>query len=79
MFFTNEEELNQWLRARRWRTIPHDEYDDDSYREWVADEDRQYIVLTEAIFEEEGRLKVYTEDTWNDEWLELKDSSDLPF
>ena len=73
VFFTDEVELDAWLRARGWNPIPEEAYDDDSYREWSSERTDQYICLMEPIFDEEGRLRVYTEDTWNDDWLELRD------
>ncbi len=80
VFFTDEEELGHWLRARRWTPVEEASYDDGSYREWVKEGKRQYIRLTEAIFDEEGKLKVYTRDRWNDSWLQLVDREDeLPF
>ena len=74
MFFTNEEELNKWLEARRWDPIPEHNYDEDSVREW-SKENSGYINLTEELFDEDGRLKVYTEDTWNDDWLQLNNQA----
>ena len=71
VFFTDEEELNQWLRARRWTPVREEVYDDGSYREWYLKGERQYIKLTEAIFDEESKLKVYTRDTWKDDWLQI--------
>ena len=73
VFFTDEVELAVWLRARGWKPIPEEAYDVDSYREWRNERAAQYISLTEPIFDEEGKLKVYTEDAWNDNWLELRD------
>ena len=38
--------------------------------------------LTEAIFDEKGKLKIYTKDTWEDKWLQLvypAVEEDLPF
>lgn len=80
VFFTNEEELNKWLGARQWTPLDKEAYYKGSFREWTK-EDSGYIVLTEAIFDEEGKLRVYTEDTWSDEWLQLTYSGleDLPF
>ena len=88
VFFYNENELNRWLNARGW--VPAMEvHDQDSYREWhkKEGEPNSYIKLTGAIFDEEGRLRVYTEDTWDDNWLNLRtynpeppfDPNDLPF
>ena len=76
VFFTDEEELTRWLKTRRWIPIPKGAYDEGSYREWIKDGTNRYITLTEPIFDEEGKLKVYAEDKWKDNWIELlKDSS----
>ena len=72
VFFSNEEELNQWLRARGWTPDSEILFFTGSFREWS--QDKQYIKLTEAIFDEESNLKIYTEDTWKDNWLQLIDS-----
>ena len=82
VFFTNDEELNQWLRSRRWTPIPRDSYDEGSYREWMERESSRYIKLTEPIFDDDGRLKVYTEDSWKDSWLQVANpeaEEGLPF
>ena len=94
VFFYTENELNRWLNVRGWVPVTESEHDEDSYREWDAKEGsplgdpNSYIKLTEAIFEDEdGRLKVYTEDAWDDDWLNLRtykaetvfDPDDLPF
>ncbi len=71
VFFSDEEELNRWLKARRWTPLPETAYDDGSYREWIKRDSEQYIRLTEPIFDEERKLKVYTEDMWRDSWLQL--------
>lgn len=71
VFFANEEELNRWLRACGWSTVKESAYDEGSYREWIKRDTSQYIRLTEPIFDEDGKLETYTEDKWNDRWLEL--------
>ena len=70
VFFADEEELNKWLKARRWTPISKDSYDNGSYREWSNKDSNEYIRLTEAVFDEEGKLKVYTKDKWKDGWLQ---------
>ena len=72
VFFNDERELNRWLKARSWTPISKSLYDDDSYREWSHKDNNDYIKLTEQIFDEEDRLRVYTEDTWKDSWLQLQ-------
>ena len=71
VFFADERELNRWLRSRQWRPVGKDAYDDGSYREWYKSDTSQYIRLTEEIFDEEGRLKVYTDSNWQDSWIEM--------
>ena len=71
VFFTDEEELNQWLRASGWKPVAEEKYDEGSYREWVGEGTDQYIRLTEVIFDEESQLKVYSGDRWKDDWLQL--------
>ncbi len=82
VFFTDEEELNRWLRARKWTPLPRDSYDEGSYREWSEEGSSRYIKLTEPIFDENGRLKVYTGDSWEDSWIQVIGSEiedELPF
>ena len=73
VFFTDEEELGQWLQTLRWKPVPEEAYDHDSYREWINKETSQYLKLTEAVFDDEHKLKAYSEDTWIDNWLQLLD------
>ena len=75
VFFTNEDELDQWLKDRGWTPISDQWYDDDSCREWNNQNAGEYIKLTEEIFDEEGILKVYTKDRWKDSWLQLGKST----
>ena len=77
IFFSDEDKLNRWLKARKWKPVPKVHYDDGSYREWIDNDSTQYIRLTEAIFDEEGALKVYTEDKWEDSWLQLNEFPSL--
>ena len=74
VFFTDEEELDRWLRAIGWIPFSKEAYDPGSHKEWFR-RGRQapshYIKLTEAIFDEDGKLKNYAENEWNDNWLEL--------
>ena len=83
VFFANEEELNDWLQARRWHPISQNLYLEGSYREWAIEGNRNNLILTEPIFNEESKLKVYSGDSWKDNWLQLVEpetgDEDLPF
>lgn len=69
VFFTNERELDAWIRARGWSPIGQEVLDDDSVMEWTHANREGYLKLDYKIFDEEGRLKVYNDDDWNDNWL----------
>ena len=72
VFFTNDQELDRWLQDGGWNKVNEEAYDEGSYREWVNMEEGKYIRLMEAIFDEESRLRNYTEDRWEDDWLQLE-------
>ena len=71
VFFTDEGELNRWLRSCGWVPVNKSVYDKGSYREWVEKDSQRYLRLTEPIFDGENKLKVYTEDNWQDSWLQV--------
>ena len=71
VFFVDESELNRWLKSIKWNPVYIGAYDEGSYREWIKTATSKYIRLTEPIFDEEGQLKVYSEDKWQDSWLQL--------
>ena len=75
VYFSNKEELNAWLRARRWKEYTED-LDDDSIMEWNNEDKPGYIKLTEQIFDKKGVLKIYTEDDWQDEWIKYVESTE---
>lgn len=67
IFFTNLNELNTWLKARSWKPVEQESKDDDSIHEWWCK--KEYIKLTEEIFDKDGRLNVYSDSDWNDNWI----------
>ena len=92
VFFTNKNELTAWLGNRGF--LPNDgtEYppEADSVAEWINKKALKFIKLIEEIFDAAGNLKIYTDSTWNDQWLEeggitppvdpaAPESDDVPF
>lgn len=69
VFFTNSEELESWLNARQWKPIEEEQHDEGSIAEWANERATGYIVLRHDIFDDEGRLKVITEQEWEEDWL----------
>lgn len=84
VYFTDHEEMEKWLKARTWEPIDSASYFEGSVEEWVHDK-YGYLVFRHEIFDDNGRLKVFTEFDWNEDWLELikpqkQDSDDdIPF
>jgi len=76
VFFTTLPELNTWLKARSWEPIEKDSFDDDSVLEWFWK--KEYIKLTEHIFDKAGRLNAYSDENWKDEWLQRLPIPDIP-
>ncbi len=73
VFFTDEFELNLWLEACEWTPVREAAYDQGSIREWINRERTEYIRLSEEIFDENGKLKVYAEGEWKDRWIQRQD------
>jgi hypothetical protein len=83
VFFTSLTELNTWLKARTWKPVDKDAMDQDSILEWA--EEKDYIKLTEPIFDKSGKLKIYSDENWKDEWIqrlpipETSKGDEIPF
>ena len=69
VFFSNMDELDTWLKARGWTKMPREQWDQDSIAEWKNTNSKEYIKITENIFDDHGRLNIYTENDWNDSWV----------
>ena len=81
VFFSNQKEFTAWMGARGWRIIKEDKWDEDSVQEW-ANNDREkfngYLKITNNLFHEDGRLKVFTESEWNDNWVNFVERQASP-
>lgn len=75
VFFSNEQELDAWLDARSYKRIAPNEWDEGSRAEWLNRKYEKYIALKNKIFDDNGRLKPYSDDEWNEDWLEKNDIS----
>ncbi len=75
VFFSNREELRLWLKARGWSQSDSESWDEDSVEEWWHDKRNGYIKITKDIFDENDQLKIYTENDWNDSWVDFVEST----
>jgi len=73
VFFTNEAELNTWLKARSWTLLEPEQWDKGSIAEWVNQAGTKYLRLSVELFEKSGRLKIIANEDWKAKWLQVLD------
>jgi hypothetical protein len=73
IFFSNRNELDRWLIVRGYKRIPQESFDSDSIAEWQNTKEDKYIKLTKDIFDDQGKLKPYSDDEWKDVWIQKND------
>ncbi|MBX9603181.1 MAG: DUF4062 domain-containing protein [Bryobacteraceae bacterium] len=71
LFFRTRENMHAWLRARSWIEVDEDHWDSPSVPEWVHGQGKRRRLLTVAdhVFDDAGRLKIFTSAEWNDDWV----------
>ncbi len=71
IFFSNKKELTPLLTAWGYKRFETEEWDSDSYEEWIHDRGERHRVLKIAlnVFEKDGKLKIFTPDEWQDDWV----------
>lgn len=70
IFFETVDELDRWLHARGWGVSDAQLWDSESVREWTHETVTGYLKLAHPIFNDDGRLCVFTAADWHDEWVE---------
>ena len=71
VFFTNESELDAWLKARNWTSVTKENWDDGSMAEWANADATKYLKLIVKLFDKNGRLKVFADGEWKPEWVQV--------
>ena len=91
VFFTNKKELAALLKGHGYKPVDPDRWDDgthDSHEEWLNNRVNHLLKIAFNIFEEDGKLKIFTPDEWNDDWVSIYEltlpspfaaDDDLPF
>lgn len=95
LYSSNRTELLQYLESRGWTAVLQEAWDHSDYEEWihnVAGDRNKYWLLQfwTGMFDEEGKLRIYTAADWHDEWvrsdvrdrqaeIEEVDPDDIPF
>lgn len=75
VFFRNFDELNSFLKFRKWTEVCHDGWStsgsDDCFEWSRKDSSQEYyeeLLISHEVFED-GKLKIYTMDEWDDNWV----------
>ena len=86
VFFSTKKEMAAWLGARGWEPVSENRLAPDSVEEWRHEAwDSRFLKFKKAIFDGNGRLRRYTVDEWDDEWIEMASAltdfteDDIPF
>lgn len=72
VFFSNKAELDEWLDARSYKKLGRRKKNGrGSYAEWINRKTGKSIALMKDIFDDDGKLKPYTEEDWDKAWIEI--------
>ena len=83
IFFYNKKEFENLLKALGYEHIPEERWDEPNMFEWLKG--RKLIKISCHLFNEDGKLNLFTPEEWNDEWVqqrivtEEEPDEDLPF
>lgn len=74
IFFRTFDDMNALLKARKWKPVEPDKLDSPDHAEWIKSEPgsslSELLKIAVQVFED-GKLRIYTMDEWNDEWVAL--------
>lgn len=88
VYFTNVSELGDWVRARSYRAVDPDEWDEPDYIEWLNKKDDpqnwRLLKVSKSLFDDQDRLKPMNPSTWSDKLIALvnlpqSDNDEIPF
>ncbi|MCQ4052990.1 DUF4062 domain-containing protein [Aeromonas sp. SG16] len=79
VFFQNKNELSQLVQARQFEEEDFlDNWSRKGFYSWKRRGSDIYLRVSSEIFDDDGKLKVYTPSEWKKEWVEL-DDQEIPF
>lgn len=75
VFFTNRTEFVHWLRAREYKGVDVDAWDDPDVEEWINSKltpPKILKVSSKKVFDGAGNLIIYTPQQWDNDWITLE-------
>jgi len=86
VFFTNKEEFTELLKARNFQESENSLQILEQIWEAESGSKKYTLTFSEEIFNDEGKLKVFTKEEWNPDFIKVKEEEvkqievdDLPF
>ena len=70
VFFSSRDEMEAWLRARGFTMTVPAPWEVGTVAQWKNDK-LGYINFTTRLFDDNDKLLLFTEDDWDDSWIEL--------
>lgn len=91
VYFTTKDELDAWLKAKGFTSLPDFLETEDGYYEWNSETKLKSgplvrnLFIHKNLFDQEGNLKILTPGRWDTTWVKLEnqskkdDDDDIPF
>jgi len=81
LFFRTYDEMCSLLKAWKWRELNPEFWDSPECAEWIrkdaGDSNSLLLMISLEIFED-GKLRIYTMDEWNDTWVVVSPCEEVP-
>lgn len=80
VIFQNKKELTQLLKGRQF--IEEDIFDGWSkagFHSWKQKTEDSYLRVSEYIFDDDGKLKIFTPSEWSNDYISYEEVDDIPF
>ncbi len=80
IFFTNLDEFEAWIKARNFESVGEEHWDEDDVMEWLSTHrKKQWLFkIAKDVFDEDGRLRIFTPEEWKPELVRLEVSDPTP-
>ncbi len=73
VYFTNRNELDKLLSARRFNKVEEEKWDNENYEEWINKQGNYILKIKNELFNKNGKLKIITKDNWDDEYIKFEE------
>jgi hypothetical protein len=81
LFFRTYDEMCSLLKAWKWRELIPEFWESPECAEWIrkdaGDSNSLLLMISREIFED-GKLRIYTMDEWNDTWVVVSPCEEVP-